>query len=219
MFGTHNTKSIKNTTYEEISFEETSTSSLSSQSESHVPEQKSKYCCGEGYLLLEDETGSHFRFRLVSEPNPQTLTETVENIIREIRSWFQRPTPVSIVEVSSLGILCANSAVTVLASNTASGLQQGVFIGNSALPALSAIFNAFKTRPFLHVQPLSSRLLTGDLLLLNIVLGITEHAGEPGPDNPVLASLTLSGQYHIVGCGAQLCIDTLTAYLNSFRQL
>lgn len=168
------------------------------------------YCCGEGYLQAEDETGAKFRFRLVSEPNPQTITATIGSLIGKIRDAFSKPGEIQEEEVAKFGIFCASSALTYHSG----GSSEGLFLGPDGIEALTSALNEIKPYSFLQIE-VSSRLVYGDVLLLNIAIFITQSEGKPSSQNIIIGDMSLSGYYNLQNCGSKLCIDTATVHVRT----
>jgi hypothetical protein len=183
---------------------------ISAETATKLFQEANKYCCGEGYLQAEDETGAKFRFRLVSEPNPQTITATIGAFVAKIRAVFSKPGEISEEDVAKFGIFCASSSLTSFTN----GKAEGLFLGLDGVEALTSALNEIKPHPYLQIE-VSSRLVYGDVLLLNFAIFITQKEGKPCAQNVIIGDLSLSGYYNIQNCGSKLCIDTATVHVRT----
>jgi hypothetical protein len=163
---------------------------------------------GEGYLLLKDECGDKYRFHLMTSPDPEILAETIDKLSLQLRTLFLRGMDVTVQDVNNLNIICPWSSVTALPNGLP--LPSGVSIGDDSLTVLAGYLNFLKNTVFTNSTiSVTSRLMTEDILLLNIVLIVKQNEGF------TTTVLTFSGQYHVVDCGKALCVDFLTVNLTS----
>jgi len=166
-----------------------------------------EFASGEACLVLTDECGSKYSFRLQTYPETDVLTTTIDKLVQQLVTLFTRTMPVTLQDIINLNIICPYSSLTAIDRNFGETETSGVFIGDSALEALREIFNLFQTVPReFNSYEVTSRIISSDVIMLNVVLNLLDA------ERRVLATLTLSGQFHILDCGTKLCVDSLSAF-------
>jgi hypothetical protein len=170
--------------------------------------EESGFSYGEVGLVVKDECGDKYNVRLLTEPDPELLALTANQLAQQLLVLFSRKLVVTKDDVLALNVLCSYSSVTV---NNPLGIS-GTFIGQDATSdAIASALNSFKNSNYNGNQfSVTSRLRADDILLFNVVINLLQS-----PTGPVLGSITFSGEYQIIECGAKLCVDFLTVHVAS----
>lgn len=170
-------------------------------------ENEKGFSCGEANMVLTDCYDKKYLFSFTTQPDSEDLATTIDKLATQLVFLFTRSKEVTQWDIVALAVICDHSSVTV---NNSAGVS-GTFIGNASSPVLISALNTFKTTPYNGNQLfVTSRLVTNDLLLLNVIVNLLDN-----PGGNVVATLTTSGYFQILNCGKNLCIDFLTVNVAS----
>lgn len=163
-------------------------------------------CYGEGQITTRDECDTKLTFRLITDPNKEILDVRIQEVQATLLTWLQKPSAVTEQDMQCLNIFCFNSSLVGFENTNSTG----VWVGETAAAEFLRLFNAFKTR-FSYITPeVSVRLIAPDVLNANFVFVATAAAGPVSPTNPAIGRFVLSGQFHVIDFGNELCIDSVT---------
>lgn len=181
---------------------ESSSSSSSSSSE----EKCEEFVCGKASLVLKDDCDLKYKIPLMTDPDEALITKTILCYTSQLKTLFTRPAPITVQDILNLRVTCPNSAFTFLSSGGFA--LNGLYIGDESAQFFADAFNASKVVLMGNQTTLSvtTRLISGDVLLLNVVLKQLSQMNE------LISSLTISGYYHVLNCGGELSVDTATVF-------
>lgn len=174
------------------------------------PHPVDKLCYAEGYTQVTDACNDTIRFRVVSDPNQEILTCRITEIQTKLLNWIQRASPVTSADMASLNIFCFNSTLLGLENRDTTGQ----WVGEESASEFLRLFNLFKSKFSYIDSEVTNRLVTADLVNLSFVFLATAFAGPVSVANPAVGRFTLSGQFHVIDFGNELCIDWSNAWVS-----